>query len=105
MADTKDRVAFANASVSSAVRAPSRLQSVDALRGLVIIIMALDHVRAYFSNARFDPLDLSQTDAALFLTRWITHLCAPTFLFLSGVSAYRCTSRLGSSSPSWPSRC
>lgn len=77
------------------VRATGRLQSIDLLRGLVIVLMALDHVRGYFTGVRFDPLDLSQTDSPLFLTRWITHYCAPVFIFLAGISAYlvsrRCT--------------
>jgi uncharacterized membrane protein len=75
-------------SEASAVRARVRLQSIDALRGLVIMLMALDHVRDYFTNARFDALDLTQTTVPIFLTRWITHFCAPTFIFLAGVSAY-----------------
>jgi uncharacterized membrane protein len=65
-----------------------RLSSIDVLRGLVIVIMALDHVRAYFSDVRFDPLDPTQTNALLYTTRWITNLCAPTFILLAGVSAY-----------------
>ena len=77
------------------MRAGARLASIDIVRGVVIALMALDHVRDYFSNAHFNPLDLSQTSAPLFLTRWITHFCAPIFVFLAGVSVYlmsqRCT--------------
>jgi uncharacterized membrane protein len=68
----------------------SRIQSVDALRGAIIIIMALDHVRDYTSLAAmsFSPTDLSRTSAALFLTRWITHFCAPVFAFTAGIGAF-----------------
>jgi uncharacterized membrane protein len=65
-----------------------RLDHVDLLRGLVMVIMVLDHVRAYLTEVRFDPTDLARTDAALFATRWITHFCAPTFVFLAGASAW-----------------
>lgn len=74
----------------SAARRAERLTSVDMLRGLVIVVMALDHTRDFF-HARawlLDPLDPARTDVALFATRWITHVCAPAFVLLSGMSAF-----------------
>lgn len=70
--------------------APRRVEALDLLRGLVVALMVLDHVREYFSAQAFlfDPLDVSQTSPSLFATRWITHLCAPTFVFLAGLSAH-----------------
>jgi uncharacterized membrane protein len=65
-----------------------RLDSIDLLRGLVIVIMALDHARDYFSNVRFGLTGLDQVSASLFFTRWITHICAPVFVFLAGTSAF-----------------
>lgn len=65
-----------------------RMDCIDMVRGLVIVIMALDHVKGNFSNAHFDFTDLTRTDAAHFLTRWITHFCAPTFVFLAGTGAF-----------------
>jgi len=66
----------------------SRLDSVDLLRGLVMAIMALDHVRDYLSYLRFAPEDLQATWPALFFTRFITHFCAPCFFFLAGTGAF-----------------
>jgi uncharacterized membrane protein len=62
-----------------------RISSVDIVRGAVIVLMALDHVRDYVTNVRFRPEDLNQSSAALFATRWVTHFCAPTFFLLAGV--------------------
>jgi uncharacterized membrane protein len=75
----------------------ARVTSIDLLRGLVMIIMALDHVRDYFNIAafQFDPTDLSKTSIPLFFTRFITHYCAPVFMLLSGTSAYLVGARKG----------
>src|SRR5215218_6131588 len=66
-------------------RSTSRIISVDIVRGAIMILMALDHVRDWVTNIRFAPEDLSRSSAALFATRWVTHFCAPTFFLLSGV--------------------
>lgn len=78
-----------NATAASTAPLP-RLDFIDALRGLVIALMVLDHTRDFVNRQAFlfDPLDLDKTSVALFLTRWVTHLCAPTFVLLSGVSIF-----------------
>jgi uncharacterized membrane protein len=78
-------------------RTTSRLSAIDALRGVVLAVMALDHVRDFFHAEAmvFRPEELTRTTAALFLTRWITHFCAPVFFFLAGASAFLWMSREG----------
>lgn len=71
------------ASAPAAGRA--RVAAIDVVRGLAVVLMALDHTRDYTTALRFQPEDLSQTSLAVFLTRWVTHFCAPTFVLLAGV--------------------
>jgi uncharacterized membrane protein len=66
----------------------NRLPNVDLLRGLVMVVMALDHVRDFTMLRSYPPTDMEQTTPALFFTRWITHFCAPVFVFLAGTGAY-----------------
>ena len=74
----------------AAVARMPRLTAVDALRGAIMIVMALDHTRDFLhiGAMSFSPEDLSRTTAALFFTRWITHICAPVFMFTAGLGAF-----------------
>jgi uncharacterized membrane protein len=80
-------------SISVASDSPAtqpRVHAVDLLRGLVMVIMLLDHTREFVHRdfLNFDPADLSRTNPILFFTRWVTHFCAPVFVFLAGTSVY-----------------
>ena len=65
-----------------------RIQSIDVLRGIVMVLMAIDHVRDFFLDTTISPTNLAVASAPLFLTRWITHLCAPVFCLLMGSGAF-----------------
>jgi uncharacterized membrane protein len=65
-----------------------RIHSIDIIRGLIMVIMTLDHSRDFLHFPGPSPLNMQTTTVILFFTRWITHFCAPTFVFLSGVSAF-----------------
>src|SRR5438874_8682672 len=67
---------------------PRRIDAVDWLRGLVMVVMALDHVRDFFTLGGVNPEDATTASPDLFFTRWITHFCAPTFVLLAGAGAY-----------------
>jgi uncharacterized membrane protein len=92
-AESQPHAASANPSVPA--RARMRVDAVDLLRGLVMVIMLLDHTRDFVHRDAllFDPANLDRTTLALFFTRWITHFCAPIFVFLAGTGAYLQLSR------------
>lgn len=85
--DTAAMLADSTAPVGPATSNRFRVESVDLLRGIIIVIMALDHVHDFFGALGANPTDLATTTAPLFLTHWITHFCAPVFFLLTGTGA------------------
>jgi uncharacterized membrane protein len=81
---------MATAAISAQPSVAPRIQSVDALRGLIMMLMAIDHIRDYIARSamQFLPTDLSRTTATIFFTRWITHFCAPVFMLTAGLGAF-----------------
>ncbi len=80
--------------LTTTVTARARIESIDLLRGLIVAVMALDHVRDFFGDFGARPTDLATTTVALFFTRWVTHICAPVFFLLTGTGAYLTRARL-----------
>jgi uncharacterized membrane protein len=82
--------AAAQGPATSAVAPRPRIDSIDLLRGIVMVIMVLDHTRdfAFAGTLHLDPTNLAQTTPAIFFTRWITHYCAPIFVLLAGTGSY-----------------
>ena len=78
-----------------------RLEGVDVVRGLVMILMAIDHTRDFFGNTGVNPTDPATTTIPLFFTRWITHFCAPTFFLLTGTGAFLARRRKSTKELSW----
>jgi uncharacterized membrane protein len=81
-------LAPASAPSATATSNRARLESIDVVRGVIMIVMALDHTRDFFTIPGQNPTDLNNTTVALFLTRWVTNFCAPVFFLLMGTGAY-----------------
>jgi uncharacterized membrane protein len=80
--------ALAEPVVEPVVTTRVRIEAIDVVRGVIMILMALDHVRDFFGNSGLNPTDPATTTIPLFFTRWITHFCAPVFFLLTGTGAY-----------------
>jgi uncharacterized membrane protein len=80
--------AVAEPAIESVVAKRARIESIDVVRGVIMILMALDHVRDFFGNSGLNPTDPATTTIPLFFTRWVTHFCAPVFFLLTGTGAY-----------------
>src|ERR1700726_4965285 len=77
-----------SATAQAVAQIRARIESIDTVRGVIMIVMALDHVRDFFGTGGFNPTDPANTTVALFFTRWITHFCAPVFFLLTGTGVY-----------------
>lgn len=78
----------ARQSLEGAASARARIEAIDLVRGVIMILMALDHTRDFFRASSSNPTDLANTTIPLFFTRWITHFCAPVFFLLTGTGAF-----------------
>jgi uncharacterized membrane protein len=74
--------------IATSRAATPRIHAIDVVRGLAMVIMALDHIRDFWSPTTVRPEDVAHASVLLFFTRWITHFCAPTFMFLAGTSVF-----------------
>ena len=93
--------AAAEPAVKSGVTKRVRIESIDVVRGVIMILMALDHTRDFFGNSGLNPTDPATTTIPLFFTRWITHFCAPVFFLLTGTGAYLSLRKKSKSELSW----
>src|SRR5262245_4068219 len=84
---TEQRALGHTAAVRRVASRASRLEAIDVVRGVIMILMALDHTRDFFGIPGPSPTNLAQASAPLFLTRWVTHFCAPVFFLLAGTGA------------------
>jgi uncharacterized membrane protein len=89
------------AEITSLPKQRARLEAVDLLRGVIMVLMALDHTRDFFGIPGQNPTDLASASAALFLTRWVTHFCAPVFFLLTGTGSYLALRRRSRGELSW----
>jgi len=93
--------AVAEPAVGSVVTKRVRIESIDVVRGVIMILMALDHTRDFFGNSSLNPTDPATTTIPLFFTRWITHFCAPVFFTLTGTGAYLALRKKSKRELSW----
>jgi uncharacterized membrane protein len=93
--------AIAAPAIESVVAKRVRIESIDVVRGVIMILMALDHTRDFFGKSGLNPTDPATTTIPLFFTRWITHFCAPVFFLLTGTGAYLSLRRKSKRELSW----